>query len=155
MFIPSCITLFKNVFFAIDNTDWQIETHWYARWPAINIWHSDDPLSRRWSWSSAPKKMLIKRSSRLQNKSDCTTLSTLDFSKAKEGECWIYFIHFKYRYTLDEFHKHDVVWSMMKSQLDVAKFVLTWETYNLLLTDNLQVTTKFSSSPVINRSSTN
>ena len=48
-------------------------TNWYARSPAITTWHSDDHLSRRWSWSLATKKKLIKRSSRLQSKSDCTT----------------------------------------------------------------------------------
>ena len=56
--------------------------------------------------------------------------------------------------TLDVFRKHGIVWSMMKSQLEVAKLVPTWAAYNSLLTDNLQVTTNFSSLPVINSSPT-
>ena len=42
----------------------------------------------------------------------------------------------------------------MKSQLDVAKLVPARAAYNPLLTDNLQVTTKFSFLPVINSSLT-
>ena len=43
---------------------------------------------------------------------------------------------------------------MMKSQKEVAKLFPICVAYNSLLTDNLQVTTKFSSLPVINNSLT-
>ena len=52
------------------------------------------------------------------------------------------------------FRKHDIVWSMMKSQLEVGQLVPSWTAYNLILTDNLQVTIKFGSLPVINSSPT-
>ena len=41
-----------------------------------------------------------------------------------------------------------------ESQLEIAKLVPTWAANNSSLTDNLQVTTKFSSLPVINSSPT-
>ena len=52
------------------------------------------------------------------------------------------------------FCKHNIVCSMIKSQLDIAKLVPASAAYNPLLTDSLQVTTKFSSLPVIKGSST-
>ena len=52
------------------------------------------------------------------------------------------------------FRKHDIVWSMMKSQQALEKFVPTWAAYNSLLTENLQTISKFSSLPVMNGSPT-
>ena len=51
---------------------------------------------------------------------------------------------------LDVFRKDDIVWNMMKSQLDLAKFFPTWAAYNSLYTGNLRAITKFSSLPVAN-----
>ena len=66
-----------------------------------------------------------------------------------------HFAHTSNTITLDVICKHDIVWSMMKSQLDIAKLVPTRASYyKPLITDIFQSTTKSSSLPVINGSPT-
>ena len=45
-----------------------------------------------------------------------------------------YFSYTSNTSTLNVFRKHDIVWSMMKSQLDLEKLVPTWAAYNFLQT---------------------
>ena len=42
---------------------------------------------------------------------------------------------------------------MIKYQLDIEKFVPTWEVYNSFMRDSLPVTTKFNTLPDVNSSS--
>ena len=102
------------------------------------------------------QKMEIEKSLRLRQKSDQTLIHpsksdpSLSCSDAKK-EKTEYFSYTSNTGALDMFRKHDIVLSMMKSQLDVAKLAPTSVAYNLLFTDNLQFPTKFSSLPVINQ----
>ena len=82
------------------------------------------------------QKMQIERSSRLQNKSDhtpCYPSLIFPGPKKKKAE---YFSYTSNTGALDVLRKHDLVWSMMKSQLNVAKLPPTRAAYNSLLTDN-------------------
>ena len=126
--VTFCITSFKNVSFATDSTDWQF---WYAIWPVTTTWHCGGNLSRRWSQISATKNGKLKKFKAVKEIWSNAIISTLILFRAKEGG-WIFFIHLKHS-TLDVFCKHDVVCSMMKSQLDVAKLVPTRAAYNRFL----------------------
>ena len=111
---------------------------------------NDNCMALQWpSFKKVNPKFSIKK----YKSKEVQGLSTLNLSRAKEGEGWLYFIHFKHR-SLDVFRKHYIVWSMMKSQLDIEKLVHTRVAYNPLLKVNLQVSTKFSSLQVINGSPT-
>ena len=95
----------------------------------------------------------IKRSSRLHKKSDQMLLYPPLFPEPKKEK--EHFAHTSNTITLDVIWKHDIVWSMMKSQLDIAKLVPTRASYyKPLITDIFQNTTKSSSLPVINGSPT-
>ena len=139
VFILSCITPFKNVFFAINSTDLQIgmpDGQRQLHGTAIAIFQEGEAEVQQ-------QKMKLKRSSRLRKKSDQTPLYSPLFCPEPKKKVE-YFSCTSDTSTLDVFRKHDIVWGMMKSQLDLAKFVPTWAAYNSLLTDIFQATTEFN-----------
>lgn len=93
VFTPSCITLFKNIFFAIDSTGWQIDPQddqLQLRGTVMGIFQEGGAKIQQ-------QKMEIERSSRLRKKSDQTQLHPpLLCSKPKKRRLNI-FIHFKHR----------------------------------------------------------
>ena len=82
MFIPSCITPFKIVFFATDNTDLQIHTPDGERQlhgTAMATYQEDEAEVQQ-------QKMEFERSSRLRNLSDQTPLYPLLFCPEPKKE---------------------------------------------------------------------
>ena len=121
VFVPSCITPFKNVILAIDNTDLQIDTpdgQPQLHCTAMAIFQEGEAEAQK-------QKMEFERSSRLRKKSGQETLHQPLFCSEPKKEKVENFSYTSDRSTLDVFHKHDIVWSMMKSQLDLAKLVPT------------------------------
>ena len=119
-------------------------TNGYARWPTTTAWHCNGHLSRRWTQSSASKNT---------NQKKFKAYPRLICPEPKKEKA-DYISYTSNTGTLDVFRKHYIVWSMMKSQLDIEKLVHTRVAYNPLLKVNLQVSTKFSSLQVINGSPT-
>ena len=107
-------------------------------------------------WPSFKKlKLKSNKKSEIRNlrkKSDQTSLYPPLFCTDLKYEKAEYFSYTSDRSTLNGFSKHNIVWSMMKSQLDLIKLAPTWEVYNSLFPDNLGATPKVSSLLVISGS---
>ena len=88
----------------------------------------------------------------MRKKSDQTSLYPPLFCTDLKYEKAEYFSYTSDRSTLNGVSKHNIVWSMMKSQLDLIKLAPTWEVYNSLFPDNLGATPKVSSLLVISGS---
>ena len=86
VFIPSCITLFKNIFFAIDSTDWQGDTQddqLQLHGTVMDIFQEGEAKIQQ-------QKMESGRSSRLRKKSDQMQLHPPYFVQSQKEEGWIF-----------------------------------------------------------------
>ena len=116
VFTPSCITLFKNIFFAIDSTDWQVDTQddqLQLHGTVMDIFQEGEakiqPKNGNWKKFKAAKEIWSK-----------AIASPLTLFKAKKKKA-------EYFHTLQ---------TQVPNLLDVAKLVPTWAAYNLLLTEH-------------------
>ena len=105
------------------------------------------------AYTMTVKKTLIERSVKLRKIPDQSALYKPIFCPEPKRENTSYPSYTADTDVLEAFHKHDIVWSLMKSQLDLSVNVPTWAAYNSLL-NSKEYTTTYSSLPVINGSPT-